>query len=310
MIPRTPGIHHVTAIAGSAKANVDFYTRILGFRLVKKTVNFDDNFTYHLYFGDQTGSPGTAMTFFPWEYAHKGRNGRGVAQTTVFRIPAEALLFWENRLASLNIPFRKSTVFGITQLLFTDFDGTELGLEPAGHETPAIQPPVHAGIPASMAIRGFAGVTLNSIAPEKSRAFLSKVLGFTHVATENGRSRMAPSGHSGDSWVDILETRDEAGKLGRGIVHHVAFRTLSDTDQQAWLDHLFAAGVRVTGVKDRQYFHSIYFHEPGGILFEIATDGPGFLADEDEITLGTALKLPPWIEPRRAEIEQALPTLY
>lgn len=308
MKPSLSGIHHVTAISGSAQTNLDFYSKVLGLRLVKKTVNFDDNHTYHLYYGDAVGSPGTAMTFFPWEHAQRGRNGPGLTQRTAYIIAPDAVPFWKNRLETHSIPVQQTSLFNTTILQFVDPDGLilELHAGTGGLVRPWQTPEINA----ALALRGFAGVTLASADLTATSAFLTYVMGYVSAGNEGGRHRFILENAPENGWVDVTESNEPAGKFGRGTVHHVAFRVDSDATQQEWLRFLFSRGIQATGVKDRQYFHSIYFREPGGVLFEIATETPGFLVDEEEATLGTALKLPSWVEPRRKELEAVLPKLH
>jgi glyoxalase family protein len=305
------GIHHVTAISGRADRNLDFYTGTLGMRFVKKTVNFDDPGTYHLYYGDKVGHPGTILTFFPWEHASTGRSGVGFAHQTAFRIPASSLGYWTHRLiekaAPQEVPEKR---FGESVLAFTDPDGMRLAL--VGVPEAAAGPGWSNGdIPAEHAIRGFHGVTLllNDVAA--TGAILADVLGFEKTATEGAVSRYRINDIGPGGVVDLHEA-DEflRGGMGRGSVHHVAFRARDDATQADMAAQLRDKhGLQPTGQKDRQYFRSVYFLEPGGVLFEIATDEPGFTVDEPEPTLGKDLKLPPFLESRRREIEASLPPL-
>ena len=302
------GIHHVTAIAGDPQSNLDFYTQILGLRLIKKTVNFDDPFTYHLYYGDETGSPGTILTFFPWSTGgFKGRKGAGQITTISFSIPFNSLGFWMERLKKSNInftgPFKR---FGEEVLLLEDPDGFEIELI-AGEEEQRFS---WQEVPAEHSIRGFHSITLSEKAYEDTSNFMIDLLGFKkHLISEN-RTRYSSGNGGPGKYVDILSTPDlQTGKMGVGAVHHVAFRTENDDSQVEIREKLLQNDVDVTPVIDRNYFHSIYFKEPGNVLFEIATDPPGFLIDENKNELGQNLKLPAWFEPNRAEIERALPQL-
>lgn len=304
------GLHHVTAIAGKANRNLDFYTRTLGLRFVKKTVNFDDPGTYHFYYGDEAGSPGTVLTFFPWEHASPGRGGLGLAQTTSFRVPAGSIGYWTRRLIEKGVKHEALTKrFGEPVLSFADPDGLELALVGiAGAER---EPAWSAGaIPAEHAIRGFHGVTLMLDAAAPTGAILTDVLGFSEAGREGAHVRYRAGGGIGGV-VDIREARGfQAGRMGRGSVHHVAFRAADDAEQSEMARKLMKShGVHPTAQKDRQYFRSVYFREPGGVLFEIATDQPGFAIDEPLADLGSALKLPPFLEPRRKELEAVLPAL-
>lgn len=304
------GIHHVTAISGDPAATVRFYGDTLGLRLVKQTVNFDDPGTYHLYFGDRTGQPGTILTFFPFPDGIKGRIGTGQAAVTSFAIPLESIGWWMERLGSRGIAVEPpETRFGERVIAFRDPDGMLLELVGAA-EHAALEGMLHAGVPAEHAIRGFHGITIWSDgAATGTEEVLRNVLGFREAGSENGRQRFRGTASIG-SVVDIRRTDGFwRGHGGVGTVHHVAFRAPSDLAQAEARTAVEAAGLQVTPVVDRQYFKSAYFREPGGVLFEIATDAPGFLRDESEAQLGASLKLPPWLEAHRGEIEAALPAL-
>jgi glyoxalase family protein len=305
-----PGIHHITAIAGKPTRNLDFYVRTLGLRFVKKTVNFDDPGTYHFYYGDEAGHPGTILTFFPWEHAALGRVGVGLTQQTTFRIPALSMGYWTHRLIEKGVRHeRPSKRFHQSVLELSDPDGLRLVL--VGVEGAEREPAWSNGeIPAEHAIRGFGGATLLSGNAPATSAILTDVLGFTEAGREDGLVRFRATQRVGGS-VDIREAKGlPAGQLGRGSVHHIAFRARDDREQAEMARKLVEDhGMYVTEQKDRQYFRSVYFREPGGILFEIATDEPGFAVDEPVANLGTALKLPPFLESRRREIEAVLPPL-
>jgi glyoxalase family protein len=305
------GLHHVTAIAGPAQRNLDFYVRTLGLRLVKKTVNFDDPGTYHFYFGDGTGQPGTILTFFPWANAAQGRPGCGEAHETSFRVPEGSLAHWAERFADAGVDFDMPVVrFGHEVLALRDPDGMRLSLV----AVPAIADEAawtSDGISPAHAIRGFHGVTLVVADPARTGHVLGDVFGFAATATESGVTRWQAPGTAPGSVVDLRRTDDIArGRQGAGTVHHIAFRAADDAAQAVMVARLAAEhGLRTTEQKDRNYFRSVYFREPGGVLFEIATDVPGFAADEPVETLGTALKLPAFLEPRRAAIEAHLPAV-
>ena len=304
------GIHHVTAIAGRPSVNVDFYTRTLGLRFVKKTVNFDDPGTYHFYYGNEDGAPGTILTFFPWEHAASGRGGVGRTHTTAFRVPAQSIAFWTHRLVEAGVKHEAPVKrFGETVLDFSDPDGMRLALVGvAGAE--AVPAWSSGGIPAEHAIRGFHGVTLLLDEAGPTGAILTDVLGFKEAGRDGAHVRFKADSAMG-GLVDIREAKGfPPGRMGRGSVHHVAFRAASDAEQAEMARKLMEVhGLHPTGQKDRQYFRSIYFREPGGILFEIATDEPGFTVDEPLATLGTDLKLPRFLEPKRKQLEAILPSL-
>jgi len=305
------GIHHVTAIAGDPLKNFDFYTRDLGLRFVKKTVNFDDPSTYHFYYGDKTGSPGSILTFFPWAGAPAGRRGVGETHQTAFRVPLRSLGYWTQRFIEKGIAHEGlEKRFGEPVLPFTDTDGMALALiGVAGAEN---EPGWSNGdIPSEHAIRGFQGVTLLLDSADKTAAILTDVFGYREVAREGSVIRFAAAGDANDTVVDIYEAKGFLrGGQGRGSVHHIAFRAADDEQQAAMAEKLIRThGQHPTEQKDRNYFRSIYFREPGGVLFEIATDIPGFAVDEPVETLGRDLKLPKFLEPHRKEIENVLPAL-
>jgi glyoxalase family protein len=304
-----PGLHHVTAIASDPQQNYDFYAGFLGLRLIKKTVNFDDPGTYHFYFGDERGSPGTIMTFFPWPGASRGRIGAGQTTVTSFAIPTGALPFWNDRAKSFNI--EASAVaprFGQKALLLSDPDGLQIELiESAGVSQSAWS---GNGVPAEAAITHFHSVTLAEEGFERTARLLQETMGFSAGPHENNRFRFIAEGAGPASIVDLLCIPDgRRGLQGAGTVHHIAFRVADDAEQAQWRGRIAEAGLNVTPVMDRNYFRSIYFREPGGVLFEIATDTPGFTIDEPLGALGTTLRLPEWYEPERAKIEAVLPKL-
>ena len=304
------GIHHVTAIAGNPVRNLEFCRRLLGLRFVKKTVNFDDPGTYHFYYGDEIGRPGTILTFFPWEYAAAGRSGLGLTYATAFRVPLSSIAYWTHRLVDKGVQHEApSRVFGEPTLSFTDPEGMRMALVGgAGLETePAWS---HGEIPLEHAIRGFHSVTLLLQAAAPTGAVLTGVLGFKEEGREGSTIRYRASNQAGGV-VDVREAPGFLrGRMGRGAVHHVAFRARDDAEQREMAAKLVRDhGLDPTDQKDRQYFRSIYFHEPGGVLFEIATEEPGFTIDEPTTDLGKGLKLPPFLEPRRRELEAVLPEL-
>jgi glyoxalase family protein len=303
------GLHHVTAIASDPQRNLDFYTELLGLRFVKRTVNFDDPGTYHFYFGDDGGSPGTILTFFPWPTATRGSRGVGETSATAFLVPASSLLYWQQRLLEAGVPVEHGDVrIGDSVLRFSDPDG--MTLELVGREVQAAtSAPRTADVPPEHSIRGFFGVTLCEAGFEGTASVLVK-MGFSQQAEEGNRYRFAAPGAALGSHVDILvQPQLMDGRMGAGSVHHIAFRAPNDASQLEWREGIKSLSLDVTPVLDRTYFHSIYFREPGGVLFEIATDPPGFTFDEPIESMGEALKLPPWLEPKRELIEKVLPTI-
>ena len=307
-VERILGIHHVTAIAGDPQRNIDFYTGLLGLRLVKLTVNFDDPATYHLYYGDRVGHPGTILTFFPWPGAPLGRLGTGQLTVTSFSIREASIDFWSERLKSHGVAFQgPSRRFGEQVLSFSDPDGLRLELV-AHADVREGDAWTHGPVPQAHAIRGFFGVTLSEEAFGPTASLLTGTLGFRQVKEQDDRFRFEVGSGGSGSFVDVLSLPGAPhGAVSVGTVHHVAWRTPDDEQQKSWRAKLAQKGLNVTPVIDRKYFHSIYFHEPGGVLFEIATDPPGFTVDEPAEQLGTRLNLPPWLEPLRDEIQQALP---
>lgn len=302
----TTGIHHITAIAGDPQRNLDFYAGTLGLRLVKRTVNFDDPGTYHFYYGDRTGRPGTLLTFFPWAGAYAGRPGAGQATVTSFAVPAGSLTYWEDRLgARLALAPTRHQRFGAAALRFTDPDG--MALELVEHRS-AGETPVHpeSVVPGAQAIRRFHGTTLTLRGVDATAQLLTEVLGLAPNGEDGSYARFSPADSEGGV-IDLLrDPSAPAGSLGAGSVHHIAWRATDSAQQLELRGRVLGQALSVTPVVDRQYFQSIYFREPGGVLFEVATDGPGFLIDEPEATLGEALKLPPQYESERAAIESVL----
>jgi glyoxalase family protein len=305
----TSGLHHVTAIAGDPQRNADFYLRTLGLRLVKTTVNFDDPGTYHLYYGDESGRPGSLLTFFPWKNAPSGRRGTGQATTTSFSVPEASIGWWKQHLEGLGVEVsRIQNRDGEDALAFRDPDGLTLSL--VAHPQGDPRAPWDNGIvPAEYGIRGLHSVTL-SVSQEDATAGMLSGLGLNFASQEQNRFRFAAGDGGPGTFVDVLVTPDApAGLVAAGTVHHVAWRAPDEATQVAWRGELVNGGVNVTSIMDRQYFRSIYFREPAGTLLEIATDAPGFTADEPLLELGRALKLPPWLEPNREQIQAMLPAL-
>jgi glyoxalase family protein len=303
------GIHHVTAIARDPQANVDFYTRTLGLRLVKQTVNFDAPDSYHLYYGDEQGSPASLLTFFPWPGAPKGRQGAGMTTTTAFSVPGSSLGWWHERLRSLQV----DTDAPVTRddedvLTFRDPNGMVIDLVAAEGDHRSGWDGV-ADIPAQHAVRGLHAVTLSEQQLDPSAGMLTELLGMDVAGESAGGARFAMADGGSGALVDVTAGVRERGLQAGGTVHHVAFRAPDLETMTAWREELLGRGVDVTQILDRQYFRSIYFREPGGVLFEIATDAPGFAVDEPLLELGRHLRLPPWLEPDREQIAASLPPL-
>ena len=302
------GLHHITAIASDTQANVDFYERVLGQRLVKTTVNFDDPGVYHLYYGDEVGTPGTIMTYCPWTHMRQGRRGVGETAAVAYAIPSASVGYWAERLETLGVAVQHvDTRFGEDVLRFEDPDG--LPLELVATNDPATFRFWEGGpVPEPHALRGFHSVTLWISTAAPTASILMDQLGYTFVGQEGPRYRYKGASNDRGLYIDLEERPDQArGSFGAGSIHHIAFRTVDDAEQLEYRQALQAAGQQVTPVRDRQYFHSIYFREPGGVLFEVATDAPGFAYDEPIAELGDALKLPPWLEVQRDDIAKRLP---
>ncbi len=307
---RTPiqGIHHVTAMSGEPQANLDFYSGVLGLRLVKLTVNYDDPGTYHLYYGDGTGSPGTILTFFPWPGAMRGRNGAGMATEIVFSAPAGSLDYWQQRLQQAGVATGAVTGrLGESVFTFQDLDGLRLAIAESG-AVPAFQPWADSPVPSSYALQGIHSVTLTEANASATEQHLSAVMGLEEVGREGTRARFRFGDGGAGRIVDVVQD-DQAGRgrVSAGAVHHVAWRVADDETELYWQGRLMKDGSHVSPVMDRTYFHSIYWREPGGVLFEIATDPPGFTADEPAESLGEKLILPSWLEPMREDLERRLP---
>jgi catechol 2,3-dioxygenase-like lactoylglutathione lyase family enzyme len=304
------GIHHVTAIAREPQRNLDFYAGTLGMRLVKLTVNYDDPGTYHLYYGDDLGRPGSLLTFFPWTAGRPGRQGTGQTNGVGLAVPPASLGFWIERLLSRGVKYEgPARRFEEQVLAFADPDGLLLELI-ATPRVNQVQGWRDGPVPAEHAVRGVHAVTIWEDGDAGSAQFLTRTMGFRAEGEEENRLRFE-SGQDGLGTVVELRRAPGfwRGTDGVGTVHHVAFRAADDAEQQARHQEIQRLGVGVTDVRDRNYFRSIYFREPGGVLFEIATDGPGFTLDERPEELGTTLKLPPQYEPMRERLERSLPPL-
>lgn len=299
------GIHHITALASDPQKNIDFYAGILGLRLVKKTINFDAPEVYHLYYGNEKGSPGTILTFFPYSDIPQGRKGKGQLTVTSFSISENALDYWMKRLDKFNIAYEgPQHRFNEMFIYFEDHDG--LGLELIANKEDARPGFTYGNIPSEFSIKGFYGINLTEECYEKTAGLLVGQMDHKLIAEKGNRFRFSASGHPGD-FVDVLCSPDSLrGLAGYGTIHHVAFATSNDITQLKAREKLLNFGLNVTPVLDREYFHSIYFREPGGVLFEIATIPPGFTIDEPLEHLGESLKLPPWEEKNRTLIEKSL----
>ncbi|REE68127.1 glyoxalase family protein [Paenibacillus taihuensis] len=300
---KTAGIHHITAFVRNVQDSVDFYAGILGLRLVKQTINFDVPSVYHLYFGNEMGSPGTVITFFPFEKGRQGKIGAGQVGWSSFAIPAGTLAFWENRLTKFGIEFTRLIRFNETFLRFTDRDGLQLELVERNDGMNGTWS--FGDIPAEKAIKGFGGAVLFSKLPADTGNVLEDLLGFKKVGVEQGFSRYRSYGDRGNI-VDIDERVRDDGHGGPGSVHHIAWRAEDDNQHAEWREAVIRRGLTSTPFQNRQYFNAIYFREPGGILFEIATDPPGFTVDEPLEELGESLQLPSWYEDKRAALVDEL----
>ncbi len=300
------GLHHLTAIATDPQANIDFYAGLLGLRLVKKTVNFDDPSAYHLYYGDAAGSPGSIITFFYWPGAPHGSVGVGQISAITFSAPATSLDYWEARLTRHDVAAERRTRFGEDVLAFADPDGIPVEIVGVGDDSR--QGWTNAGVAAEHALRGMHTVELTVREARPTEQVLTQEMGYTLVRREGDRARFEAAPGGSGRYVDVIvDQTGPRGTGGAGTVHHIAYRVADDDAQLEMQERLLGAGYHVSDVRDRDYFHSIYYRERGGILFEIATDTPGFAVDEPAESLGTALKLPKFIEPARAEIEKLLP---
>jgi len=304
------GIHHITAIAGQPQLNIDFYAGVLGLRLVKVTINFDDPGTYHLYYGDGAGHPGTIMTFFPWPGAPRGRKGTGQVTSTAFAVPAAAIPYWIARFNEHQVPHTGPVDrFGEQVLACSDPDG--LGIELIATATvPPDRAYLEGPVPTESAIHGFHSASLTEGGYQRTAALLTDTMGFHLVGQEGNRFRYATGAGGASTIADVLCAPEErSGRVAVGTVHHIAWRTADDQQQRAWQEELAHLGYDVTPIIDRKYFHSIYYREPGNILFEIATDPPGFAVDEAPEELGSKLQLPPWLEGSRDELMGILPPI-
>jgi glyoxalase family protein len=303
-------LHHITAIAGNAKRNAEFYTKVLGLRMVKKTVNFDDPSTYHFYFGDEVGTPGSILTFFPWEGIGKGSTGTGMATVIGYSVPAGSLDFWADRFKEHNVQVGNlQERFGEQLLPFQDPDGLKIDLivpQSIDNRRPWTTPEVKEQV----ATKGFHSITLTLKNVKHTSTILIDIFGYKLLQQEGNRYRFITDAIEGAAVVDIIEAPNEApGRGAAGTNHHVAFRVKDDNVLMEYREIIARKGLSITPKIDRDYFFSLYFREPGGVLFELATDNPGFSKDEPVDELGSSLKLPKQYESVRAEIEKVLPAL-
>jgi len=311
MEKKIAGLHHVTAIASDPQRNLDFYVGLLGLRLVKRTVNFDDPGTYHFYFGDACGTPGTILTFFPWPGARRGHRGVGQIEATAFAISPDSVGYWLERFKEQHVTAEKTSArFGEEVIRFTDPDGLLLELV-ASDSIAQVESWADSTLPAEYSLRGFHSVSAALEGYERTAQLLTQSFGYHLVKESENRFRFAAASESGPGRiVDLLCMPDSRpGQVAAGSVHHIAFRAKDDHEQLQWREHLVELGYNVTPVIDRIYFQSIYFREPGGVLFEIATEPPGFTLDEIIEELGSNLRLPLWLESARSQIQKVLPPI-
>lgn len=304
------GLHHITAVAGNAQRNFDFYTKVLGLRLVKKTVNFDDPGTYHFYYGDEKGTPGTILTFFPWEGIQQGYGGTGMATEIGYSVDKASIPFWKERFKQFNVNHGEvAERFGEVVLPFQDPDGLKLTLVATGlnDERSAW---TTTEIKKERAFKGFHSITLTLKNITATAAILTDIFHYKLMSSEANRHRYITDAIGSANIVDLLETPHERpGLVAKGTNHHIAFRVKDDKVLMEFHHKVAASGLHITNKIDRNYFYSLYFREPGGVLFEIATDNPGFAVDEPVNELGTHLKLPPQFEKNRKRIEEILPVI-
>lgn len=304
MIQQTKGIHHITAIVGKAQENIDFYASVLALRLVKKTINFDDPTSYHFYFGNEDALPGSIITFFPWEEGRKGKIGGGQVGITTYIIPIGAMAFWEKRLENYGIATKRTNRFGESFLQFEDVHGLQLEL--VEREAGPLNNWEFNGVTKEVAIKGLGGSVLYSTNPKETAKTLEQLLALEKIAEDDDLIRFKSSSAFGRI-IDLKKTAMELGVLGSGTVHHIAWRANDHQELLRWQQYIQKNGFYITTVHDRKYFQSVYFRENGKILFEIATDSPGFTIDESKDKLGEQLKLPKQYEKDRSQLEEKLP---
>ncbi len=309
MRPLITGLHHVTAIAAHTQKNIDFYIGVLGLRFIKRTVNFDAPEVYHFYYGDETGNPGTILTFFPYEGLQRGRHGKGMLNTTAFSVPASSLDYWLKRLDRFNVPYKMPVerFEGELVVYFEDIDG--LGLELVFNDSDQRAGYDKGPVPAEHSIRGFYNVEIWEEGYERTAGLLTAQMDHVLIAEKGNRFRFAAANKPGH-YVDLVCTPDSLrGLAGSGTVHHLAFATADKESQWEFRKNMVNLSVNITPILDRNYFTSVYFREPGGVLFEVATKGPGFMVDESLSHLGEELKLPAQFESRRSSLEKILPAI-
>ena len=302
------GLHHISVLAGNPTQNAQFYIKKLGMRLVKKSVNQDDPNTYHLFYGNEAANPGSSITFFPWPRAHRGTTGTGEAVNVAFQVPLGSESFWMYRLSELGIEHKVLSIFGKEAVRFKDPDGLELDLIFDGNAKEKIST-FESSVPVEQAVQGFWSTRLKLTQAEGTSDILTNILGFDEQKTEGNLTLLSSEGNIGTHVIIEESETEEQGHGGRGIVHHVAFRAKDMDDLKNMREQVLERGLQPTEVIDRHWFNSVYFREPSGILFELATDGPGYATDEDFNHLGEKLILTPWLEPRRNLIERTLPNL-
>ncbi len=308
MSNRVLGIHHITAIAGNARRNHDFYTKVLGLRMVKKTVNFDDPGTYHFYFGDEVGTPGTILTFFPWEGISAGKVGTGMATEIGYSVPEGSFEFWTERFKQHHVNVvGTGERFGERYLSIEDPDGLKLNLV-VSKSNDLRKPWETNEVKEAVATRGFHSITLTLKSIKATAAILTDIFDYQFTAKEGNRSRFVTDAIEQAAIIDLEEAPEQSGAVNAGgTIHHIAFRVKDEATLMQYREKILIKGLRITEKIDRNYFFSLYFREPGGVLFELATDDPGFSVDEPVSELGKGLKLPAQYEASRAEIEKVLP---
>ncbi|MBD3617577.1 MAG: VOC family protein [Gracilimonas sp.] len=302
------GIHHITALAGDAQRNAEFYTQILGMRLVKKSVNQDDPGTYHLFYGNQSGEPGSSLTFFPWPNAVKGEAGVGEVVNVGLQVPESSKDYWEVRLSENDIQYEVTEVFGRKALRFKDPDGLELDIVFEGEAKPKVEN-VNYIVPAEHTIQGFWGARMLLTEKQHTGMLLGDLFDFEEAAAEGNQTLYQTEAPIGRNIIIEISDKPEYGKNGRGIVHHIAYRAENEEELEQLRQKVGKKGLQPTQIIDRHWFNSVYYRIPAGVLFEMASDDPGYTVDEEFEELGEHLILPPWLESKRDQIEQILPEI-